>query len=114
MKENPKLHITEGDKYSYSQTRAETTNITEEQLRLQMEGEFSARQRVVDFLDGTKPGDPRYEYFNHFTDHRNTDWYVPEGTSTTKGNPAYMAIVENRVVSLNCRDGQIGNDRHNI
>jgi hypothetical protein len=95
MKENPKLHITEGDKYSYTQTRAEATNITEEQLRLQMEKEFSARQGVVDFLAGAKPGEPRIEYFN-LTDHRNTDWYVSEGTSTATGNPAYMAIVENR------------------
>ena len=61
-----------------------------------MEEEFSAKQGVVDFLAGTKEGDPKFEYFKRFTDLRNTDWYVPEGTSTSKGNPAFMAIVENR------------------
>ena len=50
-----------------------------------MEGEFAARQRVVDFLAGTKSGDSRFEYFKRFHG----------GTNTTKGNIAFMALPEN-------------------
>ena len=62
MKENPK-QLTRSEIRRFNKSRADATNATDEQLRHQMEVELNARQRVVDFLAGTKEGDSRFEYF---------------------------------------------------